>query len=351
VHQAKGLEFPVVVLWDACADLASPGVSDAFVVDRTGASWALGLDGLEWEEPEDGDVAGREKRYLDAERLRLVYVAATRARDLLVLPVAGDRDPRWITGRLATGAPAELVEVLAPYVPWQEPVWATEVGAPAPRPLGDASALALEVAGAWRGAVEEAARPRFAPAAVSSEAHAAVEALEREDEAGSARKWRESRFGRVFGDTVHLAIGLGLRDPALAPEAAVARAAAATGLAEHHAEAAEDVARAVAALEKAGLRRAPGPDLQLVYPVALARDGRLLVGYVDLLAAEAGGLVVVDFKTDAPPAGDVAATHPAYVEQVRSYARIVEDLGLAQPGSVRPGLLFTAEAEIRWVRR
>ena len=175
--------------------------------------------------------------------------------------------------------------------------------------------------------------------------------MERPGEAGRPRLERKSRFGRVFGDTVHLAIGLALRDPALAPPAAVARAAAATGLAEHRAEAAEDVARALAALEKAGLRWAPGPELQLEYPVAQARNGRLLVGYVDLLAVRDAGLAVVDFKTDAPPTGDVAATHPAYVEQVRTYARILEELGLAAAGTVRAGLLFTAEQEVRWVAR
>jgi ATP-dependent helicase/nuclease subunit A len=351
VHQAKGLEFPIVVLWDACAALAARDDRKAFFVDRTGASWALALDGLGWEEPEDGGVAGREKRYLDAEKKRLVYVAATRARDLLVLPVAGDPDPDWITGRLVTGAPPALMETLTPYAIGAEPAWASEIPPPAPRPRGDASALAAEVGAAWRRAVEDAARPRFTPAAVSAVAHAVIEEPERPGEAGRPRPERKSRFGRVFGDTVHLAIGLALRHPALAPAAAVARAAAATGLADHHSEAAEDVARALAALEKAGLRRAPGSDLQLEYPIAVARDGRLLVGYVDLLAADGRGLAVVDFKTDAPPEGDVAATHPAYVEQARSYARILEELRLAAAGTARAGLLFTAEKEIRWIGR
>ena len=106
-----------------------------------------------------------------------------------------------------------------------------------------------------------------------------------------------------------------------------------------------------AALATAGLRRAPGPDLQLEYPVALAADGKLVQGYVDLLGVRDGRLAVVDFKTDAPPADDVHATHAAYVEQVRSYARILEELGLAVPGTVSAGLLFTAEQEIRWVQR
>jgi ATP-dependent helicase/nuclease subunit A len=351
VHQAKGLEFPVVVLWDACAELDARDERRCFFVDRGGASWAIDVAGLAWEEPEGGGVAAREKRYLDAERRRLVYVAATRARDLLVLPVAGDPNPGRITGRLVSGAPAERMVTLERYACGDEPAWARGIALPAPRARGDASALAAEVARSWRAAVAEAAAPRFAPAAASAEAHAAADAIERPGEAGRPRPERRSRFGPLFGDTVHLAVGLALRDPALAPAAAAARAAAATGLAERLAEAGDDVARALAALEAAGLRRRPGPDLRLEYPLAQARGGRLVVGYVDLLAADGRGLSVVDFKTDAPPEGDPGSTHPAYVEQVRSYARMLEDLGLSPAGAVRAGLLFTAEREIRWVER
>jgi len=70
---------------------------------------------------------------------------------------------------------------------------------------------------------------------------------------------------------------------------------------------------------------------------------------VDLLGVRGGRLAVVDFKTDAPPAGDVRASHPAYVEQVRAYARILVQLGLAPEGDVDAGLLFTAEDEVRWL--
>ena len=343
VHQAKGLEFPVVILWDACAELVARDVRGTFVVDRDGEAWALDLDGLRWNEPEGTDVAARERRYLDAERRRLVYVAATRARDLLVLPVAGEADPRFVTGALAAGAPPELVEVAEAYAVGAEPAWAREAPAPAPRPPGDAAALAAEVDAAWGEAAAGAALPRFAPSSVTAEAHREEE--DRPGEAGRARPVRESRFGPVFGDAVHRAIGLALREPGLLPAAAVERAARVTGLAARRAEAAEDVGRALEALARAGLRRAPGRDLQLEYPVALAEGGRLIAGYVDLLAAADGGLAVVDFKTDAPPPGDVQATHAAYVEQVRGYARILEALGLAPAGAVRAGLLFTAERE------
>jgi ATP-dependent helicase/nuclease subunit A len=121
------------------------------------------------------------------------------------------------------------------------------------------------------------------------------------------------------------------------------------GLREHLAEAAADVGNALAALEREGLRRVPGDDLRLEYPVAAAGKGTLLLGYVDLLASRGGGLVVVDFKTDAPPRGEVAVIYPAYVEQVRRYGQVLVELGLAREGAVRSGLLFTADGVLRWI--
>jgi ATP-dependent helicase/nuclease subunit A len=211
---------------------------------------------------------------------------------------------------------------------------------------GDAAELSREVDAAWSRAAAAAASPRAAPTSVTARAHAPVTDPEAEDAA--PRPERRSRYGPAFGEAVHRAVGLALADAALEPAAAVARAAAAAGLDHHLAEAAADVARALAALEREGLRRPPGPDLRLEYPVARLEGSALVGGYVDLLAVTDGRAAVVDFKTDAPPEGDVAASHAAYVEQVRAYARVVEALGLAG-GGVRAGLLFTAEGAVRWV--
>ena len=107
--------------------------------------------------------------------------------------------------------------------------------------------------------------------------------------------------------------------------------------------------RALAALESEGLRRVPRGDLRLEYPIATGEAGTLLQGYVDLLGFEAGKLVVIDFKTDAPPKGAVGDTYGGYVEQVRDYGRILVGLGLAKAGDVRCGLLFTGDGGMRWV--
>ena len=87
VHKAKGLEFPVVILADITAGLA--GNPSRYVEAERGLC-ALRLGGWRpWDliEHEDDELA-RDR----AEGVRVAYVAATRARDLLVVPSVGD-DP------------------------------------------------------------------------------------------------------------------------------------------------------------------------------------------------------------------------------------------------------------------
>jgi ATP-dependent helicase/nuclease subunit A len=347
IHQAKGLEFPAVVWWDARAPLTPRGLSSQWFVERTGAAWAMSLDHLDCHQPEASDVLARETAFEAAERRRLVYVAATRARDLLVLPVTSSGKGDFATTALR-GADSPALAVEDPWTDDGPPAWARGVVPPPERQARVNEPLAAEVEAAWSAAAAEAAKPRFVPRGVAAEAHRVVE-REGEGEAGARWKAREGRFGRTFGQTVHLAIGVALREPDLAPAEAVARAAAETGLEEHRAQAAEDVARSLAALEREGIRRAPGSDLRLEYPVAAAREGALLSGYIDLLAERNGELLVLDFKTDAPPSGDAEASHPAYVEQARSYGRLLVELGLAREGKVRCGLLFTGDGGLRWV--
>ena len=345
VHQAKGLEYPVVAWWDARAELAPREVALPWFVERTGSAWAMRLDGLEWQEPEASDFLDRERAWHAAERRRVVYVAATRARDLLVLPRVRPPRPDRVADALAGEGPSAAVVELDPWTDEEVPAWARGVEAPPARRPEVAAALAAAVEREWAAAGAEAARQRFSPHGVAAEARRLAEG---EGEAGDRRKAREGRFGATFGETVHLAIGAALRDPSRAPAEAVALAAGEAGLAEHLAEAAEDVRRALRALEAEGLRHPPGPDLRLEYPLAGPREGALLSGYVDLLAARGGEIVVVDFKTDAPPPGDVRDFHPAYVEQVRSYGRILVELGAAREGALRCGLLYTADGALRW---
>jgi ATP-dependent exoDNAse (exonuclease V) beta subunit len=114
VHRAKGLEFPVVVLADMTAN-AMPRQASRHLDPAQGLC-ALRLVGCA---PQDLiDQAPLELDREAAEAVRVSYVAATRARDLLVVPAVGDEpyEDKWLSalnpslyppveGR-RTGAPA-----------------------------------------------------------------------------------------------------------------------------------------------------------------------------------------------------------------------------------------------------
>ncbi|MET0389090.1 MAG: UvrD-helicase domain-containing protein [Polyangiales bacterium] len=86
VHAAKGLEFPVVVLCDPTAPARYEFASRH--IDPERGLWAQSLCDCEpielWDERE------RVRAHDAAEIVRMVYVATTRAQELLVVPVCGD---------------------------------------------------------------------------------------------------------------------------------------------------------------------------------------------------------------------------------------------------------------------
>ena len=85
VHRAKGLEFPVVILCDMTANLSGAKASRFLDSDRRlCVSRLAGWSPAELLENEETELA-RDR----AEGIRVAYVAATRARDLLVVPAVG----------------------------------------------------------------------------------------------------------------------------------------------------------------------------------------------------------------------------------------------------------------------
>jgi ATP-dependent helicase/nuclease subunit A len=150
----------------------------------------------------------------------------------------------------------------------------------------------------------------------------------------------------MFGAAVHRALQLVL-ERQLHPEAAVEIAAAGLRTVAERTEALADVKRTLAGLGADGLM---GHTLRLEYPVAGAlSDETLLVGAIDLLAVSDDIVSIVDFKTDSPPRGAIEVSHSAYVEQIRTYASLLERSGAFEGRSVRCGLLFTAEGTLRWI--
>jgi ATP-dependent exoDNAse (exonuclease V) beta subunit len=94
-HKAKGLEFPVVILGDMTAKLKSDRADR--LVDRAKNACYMRLGRwtpIELAAAEQAEIARDE-----AEGVRVAYVAATRARDLLVVPAVGDAewDGGWMS--------------------------------------------------------------------------------------------------------------------------------------------------------------------------------------------------------------------------------------------------------------
>ena len=88
VHAAKGLELPVVVLCDPALSRRRKSLSRASYVDsprRLRVGTLAGCVPVELRERAPDVLAAAE-----AEEVRLAYVAATRARELLVVPCVGD---------------------------------------------------------------------------------------------------------------------------------------------------------------------------------------------------------------------------------------------------------------------
>ena len=85
IHQAKGLEFPIVIV-PKLQD--QPASGNQFIVDRPNqrVEFKLGDDRTPFRTPGYAVAERTDRAYADAEARRMLYVAATRARDWLILP-------------------------------------------------------------------------------------------------------------------------------------------------------------------------------------------------------------------------------------------------------------------------
>ncbi len=265
-----------------------------------------------------------------------------------MLPLAGGVSDAYISGKLIGKEPHPLVDVLETYHEGKGAPWAAGLAIPDAepeiRPCPDAEAIEVR----FRDALTESKEPRYAPVAVSSEGHAQAAAIVRDDD-GEPRPRRVGRHGPVFGDTVHGALARLVEGRAPSAADAVSESAAEHGLdSALVAAAVEDVERAVACLRAAKLWPSDAVRVRVEYPVAGAiEDGKLLSGYVDLVAVRDDGLHVIDFKTDAPPEGAVEKSHPEYVAQVQLYARLLRQAPALAAMPVRGALLFTGDGGMR----
>ncbi|MBZ5606751.1 MAG: UvrD-helicase domain-containing protein [Acidobacteriia bacterium] len=373
VHSAKGLEFPVVILADITANIAA-GDPDRYVDGQQRLCATRLLRCAPWELR---DNEAQERLRERAEGVRVAYVAATRARDLLVVPAVGDEEldgwvgplnkaiypapDRYRNSTRAPGCPkfGEASVVDRPFFSADEPsvrpglhspqqgphsvVWwdprALKLAAPANFGLRQEEVLTADSASPESPSLAayrnwQANRDRVTVAAAvqqfeiftATEATAAPEDFEIAVTHESVDKPANRPMGPRFGTLVHTI----LRDAPLDADRVALQALAevhgrllgATPEEIDHASAA-----ALGALAHPLIERARKSDrVRREFPVLLRLEGaRVLEGVIDLLFESGGRWHIVDFKTDA----ELAPNRVRYERQLRWYALAVSRLNKA----------------------
>jgi ATP-dependent helicase/nuclease subunit A len=320
IHQSKGREFPIVAL------------------HGMGSGWRSGRPPLLWSP--DGrplasfsasnslqssgylDAYDVEKKFLSAERIRLLYVACTRAETHLV--ISGFRASKGTSwgAILAPGLDAVSIESL-------------DVG-PAPAVHIDPPTSAVAPVGSWAGWLER--REQWAAVSampsslsVTGMAHGGdepfVPQLAFADPEGEP-VLRERRFdenggsGSELGTAVHRVLELSDLAPGADIDAIALSVARTVGL--DNPSLLSAMARSALAAEP--VARAAGLQHWLELPVSALRElpgyGPIVVeGVADLVYRETdGSLVIIDFKTDQGIAEESVA---AYWIQLNAYADLI----------------------------
>ncbi len=333
IHGAKGLEFPITIL---------SGLTTKPNVPRNGVSVVWNVDGT----PEvrlrknvgtaNHDVRADLEAQMDVhEKLRLLYVACTRARDHLVVAAHHQADDGsyastvWNKTNVRTDS-------------WRRPpegdTAAADIVMPATQ--GTLSLPAPDDRDGWLAEREALLapqrRPRFVSATtIAREAGMAPVDEERDpdDPAGpggltdeTARPTaprRRGRAGTAIGRAVHATLQfVDLADPTGVDEQAARQA---------DLEAIPDVAATVAALARSALASdavqlaAKAEHHKELYVAAPVGD-RVIEGYIDLLIETPEGLVIVDYKTDTVGSeAEIDAKLATYELQGAAYAVALEE--------------------------
>jgi ATP-dependent helicase/nuclease subunit A len=331
VHASKGLEFPIVVMAGLgvspsnqpatfSEDRETGDVSVVIGAASAGNRFTLG--------PVDAANL-REKEHQAAERDRLLYVAATRARDHLLVSL-------YHASKARDNGAQKLLDAGARELALDLDAATLDV----PVPAGGATDLPLElpdtdeeqfvaartslVAGAFQ------RRPASATALRRLQTAAAQEG-DKPEKRDDAEPWSRGRAATHLGRAVHASLQTVAWDAA--PDSIAALAAAQT-VAEAVPERAAEAERLIAAALSSGAAaraRAARRALREV-PFAFTHQGRVIEGFIDLVIDGDDGLEIVDWKTDRVGPGEIEARLAEYRLQAGLYV-----LGLEQATGRRVG--------------
>lgn len=315
IHGSKGLEFPITVLAGMTSTRNQSTRGPTISFPPTGPP-AIRLN-KDVTTPGHDSWQARDERLDQHERIRLLYVAATRARDHLVVCLHRDRRTTP-TGAALLAEPGLASPAGTPFAPR---------GRPRRRPTST-TATPLPPRAEWIRELDDAlgTASRRDVIAATTLAREAAEATD----PGLAKRvrdldlppWQKGRYGTAVGRAVHgvlqvvdLATGDGL-EAAAAAQAAAEGIHQRTGVVTRLARRALSTAVVAEALEDRHWRE--------VWVAAPLGD-QMIEGYVDLLYRTSDGLVIVDWKTDhLADSADLEQKLERYRLQGAAYAAAVE---------------------------
>ncbi|QJF49712.1 double-strand break repair helicase AddA [Roseobacter ponti] len=325
VHGAKGLEAPVVILPDARKRDIS--ISDSILRMEDTPVWKTRADDM----PAGmSQVVDEMKEAQRRERLRLLYVALTRAEKWLIVAAAGklsDRGESWY----------QMVEAALNAAGAEE---ADFFGMPVRR-LSHGDWDALPLISPEAAVEEETALPAFfrQPA---PEPRSMAETLSPSDLEGAkalpGETGRTEEEAKAYGTLVHLLL------EHLAGAGAEAGAALALSLADGHPDAEEALAEARAVLATADLQFLFGDDGLVEVPVSADLGTRRVFGTIDRLIVTRGSVLIVDFKTNRAVPGRAEDCPEGLLRQMGAYAHALAQI--YPDRRIETAILWTARCSL-----
>ena len=347
IHKAKGLEYPIVVLVGGA--LGGSGRGGEPIVDRAARRLAIklkaelpGAAARDLEPKAYTDLSDREKKMAASEARRLLYVAATRARDRLVvscfgkLTTAKGEPAGVLLGAIAAALPApaaaapteETEEGGLLVLPPTEPPERRE-----PQKAPDAATM-VAARGAWLAEREALLADARRPAKATSPS--GLEHVDEEVRSGGPGAPPGRARALALGSAVHRVMELcDLTDGSSLPAIA-----AAVTLEAGWPDLAERAAALAGACWRAAPVRAAAASLEVYreLPIGALLNGAVVSGAVDLLYRDGDEWIVVDYKTDR--GADAGVLRERYTPQGAAYAVAVE----AATGDTVREVVFVAAA-------
>ena len=350
IHQSKGLEFPIVIVADLGKSLRSGGsglfrwdpIVGPFIASRKANDSEKGAVGTA--------ISGLESARNDAEHRRLLYVAATRARDHLIFSSSKWKSGymKYITDGLGLQEPDEKeTEILV-----------EEAKLRILRGPSSIEATPVEQRQKVEDSIFHALRGRELPSAklpadlMSVPARGGAWFIRATDLAKIGKSprralleriadWDRSSGGRgaQWGTIVHSFLQ---KMPCPVPPKAAIEALAERELAVHHREF-EDTKILVELAENDTVRRLFAvPKIDYREERVIVREGNLVIaGVIDRLWKDSRGWHIVDYKSDAVLGDNRGKRLRRYAPQLALYRRAAAKALGIEEASIETSILFT----------